>query len=177
MRSCLPTIEGRSQGLADAYRVGFESASGQVVSFPADGCTYAPTALEQVVKCLRRHPRWNGVRGRSIDQLGQPERHWAAYVEPSQQGEVWQQQRLCTSFLRRSVIRQSELDENALLSELTVAVYYNRDVQIEYNRGSAAPSCQQAILPMDAIHRFFLALFLCRGARLLVHLSCYISPK
>lgn len=145
-----------------ARKAGLAYASGDVVTFADDSCTYSPTALAQVAKCLRRSTRWSGVRGRLIDRSGKTRGHGAAYAEPAQQSEMWQREMGCTTFWRRSVIQQSGdlneagFDEAGLAWALSRGVYYNPEVCVVCpSEGVVMPTPPRSIVPMNSVQRFF----------------------
>jgi GT2 family glycosyltransferase len=95
------------RGLSRARNVGLRLAGGDVVSFPDDDCWYPPDLLERVADTLERHPDWDGVTGRTVDEAGGSSvMRWQKEPGPITRENVWRTAITVTIFLRRAVVEQ-----------------------------------------------------------------------
>lgn len=110
-----PILHLRSaKGLSRARNVALEHISGDIVAFPDDDCAYQPEILERVANFFKKHPEWNGLVGRSVDEKGQSSSgRWDSQVGAITQFNVWRRGTSFTIFLRKStVVALGEFDES-----------------------------------------------------------------
>lgn len=63
-------LHTEKKGLTRAKNLGLEYASKDIVGFPDDNCQYPADFLQRVAWFLTKHPEWDGMTGRSIDEGG-----------------------------------------------------------------------------------------------------------
>src|SRR5205823_3889706 len=57
-------------GLSRARNIAFQHLEGDIIALPDDDCIYPPDLLMRVGDLLARHPEWDGLAGRTVDQTG-----------------------------------------------------------------------------------------------------------
>jgi glycosyltransferase involved in cell wall biosynthesis len=92
-------------GLSRARNIALKCTEANVVAFPDDDCWYPPNLLERVANLLSRHPEWDGLAGRAVDEVGKPV---AGQLDASHGTmtilNVWRRAATYTVFLRRRLI-------------------------------------------------------------------------
>ncbi len=58
------------RGLSRARNKGIGEATGDLVAFPDDDCTYPPDLLETVSRFFDANPQWDGLTGKPTDKSG-----------------------------------------------------------------------------------------------------------
>lgn len=66
----LTHLRSDRRGLSRAKNMGMDHASNEVIGFLDDNCAYPPDLLLRVARFLSEHPQWDGLTGRSADEVG-----------------------------------------------------------------------------------------------------------
>lgn len=107
-----PIVHLRSErGLSRAKNVGLEAASGAVIGFPDDNCEFPPHLLQKVASFFDRHPRIDGLTGRSIDKIGRESNgRYDAFPGQIDRFNVWRRGIAYSVFLRKGCARSASFD-------------------------------------------------------------------
>lgn len=112
--SRLPLRHVRAErGLSRARNVGLRHTNGDVVAFPDDDCQYPGELLARVAEFFARGPEWDGLSGRTVDDLGRATGSvWSHRAGRVTRRNVWWRVASAALFLRRTVVdRVGDFDE------------------------------------------------------------------
>jgi glycosyltransferase involved in cell wall biosynthesis len=100
-------------GLSRGRNVGLAAREGELVAFADDDCWYPPDLLARVEEELRRHPEWDGVTGRVVDEEGRPSvARWSKRAGRVTRANVWTSGVAVSIYLRGYVVdRVGPFDE------------------------------------------------------------------
>jgi glycosyltransferase involved in cell wall biosynthesis len=94
-------------GLSRARNIGLAELRGDVVAFADDDCWYPSDLLRRVSDLLGANPRWDGVSGRVVDELGRPSGgRWSRHGGAISRANVWMRGVSVSLFLRRNVVER-----------------------------------------------------------------------
>jgi glycosyltransferase involved in cell wall biosynthesis len=92
-------------GVSRARNIGFQHAKGDIVSFPDDDCWYPANLLEEVAEFFKKHPKWDGITGRSVDAEGSPSvGRWGKREGVINRFNEWTRSVEFSIFVRRAVV-------------------------------------------------------------------------
>jgi glycosyltransferase involved in cell wall biosynthesis len=95
-------------GVSRARNVGLAAASGDVVAFPDDDCTYPPWLLQAVAAELARHPGLGGISICPRNEAGAPFPWFDRRPGPLTRQNVFSRTCMIGLFLRREVLADLE---------------------------------------------------------------------
>lgn len=94
-------------GLSHARNIALPKLEGDVIAFPDDDCIYLPDLLMRVGDLLVRHPEWDGIAGRTVDERGESSFiPWPTKPALVTRMNVWRRAVSTTIFFRRAVVEQ-----------------------------------------------------------------------
>jgi glycosyltransferase involved in cell wall biosynthesis len=102
-----------SDGISRARNTGIDRATGEILGFPDDDCTYPPALLEKIAAFFTGHPEYGFLCGRSVTEQGEDgvSRH-ARTASPVRAETVHGQCIEFAFFVRRSSLGALRFDEN-----------------------------------------------------------------
>jgi glycosyltransferase involved in cell wall biosynthesis len=102
-----------SGGISRGRNAGIERATGDILCFPDDDCTYPPDLLEKVAAFFAGHPEYGFLCGRSVTEQGADgaSRH-ARNASPVRPETVHRQCIEFAFFVRRAALGPLRFDEN-----------------------------------------------------------------
>lgn len=99
LTSGLGASRGRNAGLA--------AREGDLVAFADDDCWYPPDLLARVEEELQKHPKWDGVTGRVVDDHGRPAvARWNKRACRVSRANVWTSGVAVSIYLRARVVER-----------------------------------------------------------------------
>jgi glycosyltransferase involved in cell wall biosynthesis len=102
-----------SAGASRGRNAGLDRATGDILCFPDDDCTYPPTLLEKLASFFTGHPEYGFLCGRSVTDKGEDAaaRH-ARSASPVHRESIHGQCIEFAFFIRRSSLGSLRFDEN-----------------------------------------------------------------
>ena len=102
-----------SPGASRGRNAGLDRATGEILCFPDDDCTYPPMLLEKLAAFFARHPEYGFLCGRSVTDEGEDAaaRH-ARSASPVHRESIHGQCIEFAFFIRRSSLGSLRFDEN-----------------------------------------------------------------
>lgn len=92
-------------GLSKARNAGLNYATGDIIAFPDDDCSYPPRLLENITRFFENNPEIDGLTGRAIDKYGRVSvGRWAKQPGRVNKYNVWVKAVSITIFLRKAVV-------------------------------------------------------------------------
>ncbi len=113
-RNEFPILHLRSEpGLSRAKNLGLEHASGDIIGFPDDDCSYPAGLLWKVEQFFSDHPERDGLTIRSVDEFGTESGGKSARRSGTvNKSNVWNRGGAYTMFVRAESVRGIRYDED-----------------------------------------------------------------
>jgi glycosyltransferase involved in cell wall biosynthesis len=106
------TRTSSAKGASRARNAGLPLASGEIIAFPDDDCSYPPGLLKSVDQWFRANSRYSILAVGAVDESGTPSgNRWVQDSCDLQPINIFRTTFCSALFLRRETLRQSSFDE------------------------------------------------------------------
>jgi glycosyltransferase involved in cell wall biosynthesis len=114
------TVLKSSKGASRGRNQGLDRATGDILCFPDDDCTYPPRLLEEVAAFLEQHPVYGYLTGRSVAEDGSDSvTRYSKIPAEINRDEIHAQCVEFSIFIRRSALGGIRFDENMGVGAVT----------------------------------------------------------